>query len=156
MDNVRVSSSTRIAPSVMLTNARSIVNKLAEIQSYINCHLPDIFVITESWLHSGISDDLVSFIGYHFLQEDRDKRGGGLIIYMKENIIYEVIECHFDGNSDVGAVYIPQFDAVLLSLYHPVWGNSLAHYTMIDFLCSMLSYISTPLSKFIINFMRRF
>jgi len=40
----------------MCVNARSIVNKIDDLQALISVENPDIFGITESWTHEGILD----------------------------------------------------------------------------------------------------
>ena len=47
-------------PKFFLSNVRSMVNKMDEIQGVISINKCDILVLTESWLTSNISDDLIS------------------------------------------------------------------------------------------------
>ena len=63
-------------------------NKLDEIQGVASAHKCDIFVITESWLTSKISDDLIAMPGYVHVRKDRpdDHRGGGLCTFIANNI----------------------------------------------------------------------
>src|SRR5207247_8379211 len=67
-------------------NARSIVNKHKELEMYVLEEKFDIVGITETWLHSGISDSEMSIEGYTLLRNDRTDaeklRGGGVALYI--------------------------------------------------------------------------
>lgn len=49
----------------------------------------DVAILTETWLSSCISNDIVQINGYEFLRSDRDSRGGGVAAYIKQGIRYE-------------------------------------------------------------------
>lgn len=60
-------------------NARSVTNKLAELELLLKCEKPDLVGITETWANSGISDGELSFEGYTLFRRDREegnKKGG--------------------------------------------------------------------------------
>lgn len=44
---------------------------------------PDIMVITEIWLKTGINDSEVSIENYNLFRIDRAGRGGGIVIFVK-------------------------------------------------------------------------
>ena len=47
-------------------------------------------MITESWLNDQIPDDILNIEGYQTIRNDRNhKRGGGVCIYMKQNVPYK-------------------------------------------------------------------
>ncbi len=68
-------------------NARSVVNKLDELELLILKEQPDIVGITETWLNENICDNELNFEGYTLLRTDRNdpvkKRGGGIAMYIK-------------------------------------------------------------------------
>ena len=66
-------------------NARSIINKKNEIK-------PHIIGITESLANNDITDAELGLEGYVMFRKDRmGKRGGGVLLYIKETIpAYEV------------------------------------------------------------------
>ena len=74
-------SSLKNKISVIYTNARSVVNKLDELQLYIEDEKPDIVGITESWTHSDIDDNEIALEGYQLFRKDRNRedksKGGG-------------------------------------------------------------------------------
>ena len=68
-------------------NARSIMNKLDELELYLTQEKPDIVGITETWTYEDIQESEICMEGYTLLRKDRvigDKsRGGGVALYIK-------------------------------------------------------------------------
>ena len=58
-------------------NARSIINKLDELQATVAALNPDIVGITESWAHKNILDGELSIPGFDLFRCDRTSRKGG-------------------------------------------------------------------------------
>lgn len=56
----------------------------------------DIVGITETWLNSNVPDSLIDVLGYDLVRLDRqtDTRGGGIIIYIKKGLHYEILPIH--------------------------------------------------------------
>ena len=73
-------------------NARSIVNKKNELNIMVEDIDPHIIGITESWANTDISDAELGLTGYVMFRKDRiGRRGGGVILYVKESIqAYEI------------------------------------------------------------------
>ena len=78
-------------PSMFLTNARSLLHKMDELELLIegNRYVRDccISIISETWLHPSIPDAAVQLAGRATYRSDRNKdsgksRGGGLCIYV--------------------------------------------------------------------------
>ena len=68
-------------------NARSIVNKKNELNIMVEDIDPHIIGITESWANTDITDAELGLTGYVMFRTDRiGKRGGGVILYVKESI----------------------------------------------------------------------
>ena len=73
--------------SCLYLNARSLTNKIALLQNYVNECKPSIIVVTETWAKSDIPDGFYTISGYKLIRADRlDKRGGGVIAYIIETI----------------------------------------------------------------------
>ena len=51
--------------------------------------LPSIICLTESWFSSEIADDLFKIEGYKIERRDRNTRGGGLLVYLKDDTTYQ-------------------------------------------------------------------
>lgn len=68
-------------------NARSIMNKIDELELYLTQEKPDIVGITETWTYEDVQDSEICMEGYTLLRKDRvigDKiRGGGVALYIK-------------------------------------------------------------------------
>jgi hypothetical protein len=64
------------------------VNKLDEISASISTKLYDVVVITETWLHSRVTDELIRIPGYVSCRRDRPNNqcGGGLCTYINSQL----------------------------------------------------------------------
>ena len=85
---IKISTDTKMSkqtvPSVFLTNACHILNKIDELSAIVEINGPDIVCISESWLDCSISDSIVS-IGPSYIpyRKERETLGGGVIAYVK-------------------------------------------------------------------------
>ena len=74
----------------MYFNARSIVNKLEELELYLKEEDVGIVGVTETWLTEEILTSEYSLEGYTLIRKDRKdlikSRGGGLALYIKDEI----------------------------------------------------------------------
>ena len=74
----------------MYSNARSIVNKREELELCVEQNRYDIMGFTESWLNEAIDDAEIELPGYKIFRKDRKSdiktRGGGVILYIKDEI----------------------------------------------------------------------
>ena len=73
-------------------NARSLVNKKNKLNIMVEDTDPHIIGITESWANTDITDAELGLTGYVMFRRDRTgRRGGGVILYVKESIqAYEI------------------------------------------------------------------
>ena len=71
---------------VVHMNIRSLLPHLDELKITVGKLKPDILVISESWLDNTIHDNEISIDGYHSTRHDRDRRGGGTIIYTRDHL----------------------------------------------------------------------
>ena len=67
-------------------NINGLVNKLSEVQYLLDVAKFDLLGITETHLNPSISDDWIRISGYNIVRKDRDSRGGGVLIYFKEDL----------------------------------------------------------------------
>jgi len=80
-------------------NARSIVNKRNELNIMVEDTDPHIIGITESWANKDILDAELGLNGYAMFRKDRiGRRGGGVILYIKEEI--QAYELKLDKEAD--------------------------------------------------------
>ena len=80
-------SSRHSLPTIFMTNAQSLGNKFDEAAVIFEQNLVDIAVITESWFSNNIPEHQLNFGGYTMFSKHREhQRGGGVAIYVKEDI----------------------------------------------------------------------
>lgn len=65
-------------------NARSIFPKIEELSVSISISSPDVVCIVESWLDYSIDDSELSIPEYILFHRDRNRHGGGLLIFVHE------------------------------------------------------------------------
>ena len=77
------------------SNARSIINKKNELDIMVDEIKPHIIGITESWANNDITDTELGLEGYVMFRKDRmGKRGGGVLLYIKETIPADEVQLH--------------------------------------------------------------
>lgn len=82
---------TNMSIKAIYWNARSVLNKLNDLQAAITVERPELVLITETWLHQGILSTEIEFSGYTLMsRKDRVDtirgRGGGVAILCRNNI----------------------------------------------------------------------
>ena len=55
-----------------------------ELATIAEAHSPDLICIVESWLNDDIPNAEISLVGYHLCRLDRNRHGGGVVIYTKD------------------------------------------------------------------------
>lgn len=74
-------------PSILLTNANHILNKIDELYILTLKQNIDIVCITETWLNDEILDDVCKLPGYNLFRRDRlSGQGGGVLCYVDGGI----------------------------------------------------------------------
>jgi hypothetical protein len=77
--------------TILYFNARSVLPKLDELVTLVDIHTPDIICIVESWLDKDITDSEIAIPDYVPLRLDRDRHGGGVLIYMKDIFCFSTL-----------------------------------------------------------------
>lgn len=72
-------------------NVRSILTGFEQLKDYIINVNFEFFAVSETWLNININTDLLLIPGYRFIRVDRNGRGGGLGIFIKEFFQYKII-----------------------------------------------------------------
>jgi hypothetical protein len=74
-------------PSLFVTNACHIANKVDELSAVVAINNPSVILVTESWLSSDIPDSIIN-IGntYNSYRLDRPTPGGGILAYIKSDL----------------------------------------------------------------------
>lgn len=87
---------------MMVFNARSIRNKMAEFRSMVATEKLDIIGITESWIRTDTRDFEAEFelLGFKMFRKDRVRReGGGVLLYVKDHL--NPIECKIESGHEL-------------------------------------------------------
>ena len=77
---------------IVYFNARSIlIPKCDEQRILCEAHRPDVICIAESWLSSDIdiSDAELHISGFQIVRKDRNRHGGGVLMYIRDVIQVE-------------------------------------------------------------------
>ena len=83
---------------IIHVNTRSVLKKLDELKLRLK-HF-DIVVFTETWLNDSINDSLLEWEEFNLVRCDRglnrNKKGGGVCIYVRDTIPYKIIDDYND------------------------------------------------------------
>ena len=88
---------------ILYFNARSLLPKLDYLRVLCAAQLPDIVCIVETWLDSGISNDKLTIPGYCITRLDRNRHGGGVLMYVRCSLQTQVLS---SGPSDLELLLI--------------------------------------------------
>ena len=67
---------------ILYYNARSLLPKLDDLKVLSETQFPDIICVVETWLSSDISDSELEITNYQIFRRDRDRHGGGVLMYV--------------------------------------------------------------------------
>ena len=72
-------------------NANSLLGYIDLIMAHLDSHFYHIISISETWLHTGISDDMVRLGDYILIRNDREGRRGLLCPLIFQSQVFGVI-----------------------------------------------------------------
>ena len=135
--------------SVLYFNARSLLPKLDELRAAILIHKPDIICIVETWLDESISDNEVGIQNYDIVRLDRNRHGGGILIYVNSSFSHSLV---FSGPNDLELIVLSVNNSqckVAISLFYRPPSSP---YSVLDkLLISLCSHVAVTLfSNFIL------
>ena len=114
-------------------NAHSLEKKIECLQ--LEAEGYDIIGISESWLHDGISDDLVSLEGYHTpLRRDREEnRYGGVALYCNEMLAQKRRDdIHEPGVESVWSEVFVGATSILIGVIYRPPDESIQYWTKLE------------------------
>lgn len=79
---------------IALLNIRSLLPKFTEFKDLIQKYKYELILVTETWLNNNIIDDVISLEDYKLFRKDRNGRGGGVAVYIKN--IYNCLDIHLE------------------------------------------------------------
>lgn len=71
-------------------NVRSLLPKMDILRLWVDETDMDIMVLSETWLKSTITDNMIAIDGYNIFRADRSGKGGGVAIYVKSKFLSSV------------------------------------------------------------------
>ena len=72
---------------IAYSNANSLLAHLEQVEAFIYDKSFHLISITETWLHSHVSDDLMHIPNYYLIRSDREgKEDGGVACYVHESL----------------------------------------------------------------------
>ena len=80
--------------NIVYYNARSLLPKLNDLHLIAESVSPDVICIVETWLCGDISDSEIALQGYLVHRADRNRHGGGVLIYTKDSFVCNVLNPH--------------------------------------------------------------
>ena len=81
--------------SILFYNARSTLPKLDELAAVCCACNPDIVCIVESWPCGEIANNEISLPNFSNVRLDRNRHGGGILMYIKDDIPFSIVSCWF-------------------------------------------------------------
>ena len=73
-------------------NIRSLYPKVAQVHHIIQHYKLDVLGLNETWLCNDVYDHELLLPGYDIIRKDRNRRGGGVCLFVNKNVRYSVIE----------------------------------------------------------------
>jgi exonuclease III len=98
MDNL-----TKGTLNVLQWNARSILPKIHFLQNLVHRHNLDIIAICESWL---TEEGRLALRGYDIIRKDRADGYGGVLLAVKQDLRYQVLQVHSSTRIELLAISI--------------------------------------------------
>ena len=132
-------------PSLVLTNSRSIKNKIDEVHHCVTKLKPDLAVFCETWIDDETDNAFLEIPDYQILRKDRSQHGGGILTYCHQSLTIakcscpEVIEVN-DLNTEFLWFFITSSDILVICLYHPNWGSSPYHSKAVNALVDIVTH----------------
>ena len=107
-------------------NARSILPKMSEIKKLAKDSSASVLAVCETWLDGSIGDGEIQVEGYSILRKDRDRHGGGVLLYIKDTVAFNLrTDLESEQMESVWAeIMLPKSRGILVcSIYRPPTDN---------------------------------
>ena len=127
--------------SILYYNARSILPKHDELRLIVEVNNPDIICIVETWLSSEILDSEVALPGYQVHRLDRNRHGGGILVYVRDSFVSNLLSS--PDNLELLTLSIANdINKVCLSLFVSLLIYLLMFFKIYFCICSLLILVS--------------
>ena len=123
---------------MLVTNACSINNKFDELCCHVNNLLPDIVIVTESWLDASTPSNLYALNDYSLYRSDRDNCGGGVAVWSRHCGSLVRFQGSDELKSNILPLWLPSKNTLFIAIYHPYWGKCKQHNLLSSILQSII------------------
>ena len=129
-------------PSLFVTNAYHIANKVDELSAVVAINNPSVILVTESWLSSDIPDSIIN-IGntYNSYRLDRPTPGGGILAYIKSDLPAKRLPELEEERKEALWLLLkpprtprPYSSVIVVGVYHPTGQSKENELEMLDYL----------------------
>jgi len=127
--------------SLLYYNARSLFPKMDCLHALVSIHKPDAICIVETWLCPDITAVEISLPGYSAVRLDRDRHGGGIILFVAD--LYNVKQGPLDLEFLLVSVQCAPFKLSVAVLYR----SPSSHISYFDNLYSILESFNPSLFR---------
>ena len=69
-------------------NVRSLIPKISEVRLLLQRTKASVLALSESWLDGSIKDAEINVDGYSVVRKDRDRHGGGVLLYISDGVAF--------------------------------------------------------------------
>lgn len=83
--------------SILYYNARSLLPKMDELRLVCLSEQPDVVCIVETWLDVNILDSEILIANYSVVRSDRNRHGGGIVMYIRDCLHCDVYNVDTQG-----------------------------------------------------------
>ncbi len=156
-DHQTINSDYNTKYDFLLLNVARLLLKSSQDKSKIKflldvCTECTLFIcLCETFLHQDIIDSEISMSGFTIIRCDRSERtGGGICIYLKESICYDVLLSFSNSVCELLIVKLNQPALIILLLYRPPSCSSSDFEPIINKMFSCMFELSSPLPNIIL------
>lgn len=111
MNMLRVLTKIKRGIHINHINAQSLNNKIDEFRLLVENSSVDVICVSETWLKETTPNSIINLNGYQIFRADRTTRGGGVAIYIKNNI-----KCKFISSSSNNPSNSNQVEYIFIEL----------------------------------------
>ena len=116
-------------------NVNSLLSKIDEIRDISNLIKPAVLGITESKLDSSVTNSEVNINGYSIIRNDRNRNGGGVACYVRNDLCFNIKNVFFNSLEHVFfEILLPKVKPIAIEIiYRPPNVNNFLEILSNDF-----------------------
>ena len=78
---------------ILYFNAHCLLPKTEELRALCATNPPDIVCVVETWVDNSILDCELNIPGYSIVRHDRNRHGGGVLMFINNKLSFTVLSC---------------------------------------------------------------